>query len=536
MFRRGDVAVVRSTGERVTIFCPEPDLHWIVERMQELPPQVVGAAAGVPGLRFVSVPEDDLRMYCPPMEIPRGSGVDGYLELLKVQHFDLNGHFYVPDAPDDHAARVLCPAMVSGTLSEHQRWALAEGRTITFLPVLDRCPTCRQSLSCESDGNFLRIASACPYPRGAPPTEFVLDVPSGKLVVANDLRFWFRSKVGDSQIRPADTTVAYADAGLAHAFVGNSDPELCRHASEPDTYLVVSTEIVFDDDDVPLQGPPGWEEVGEVVATISTDLWWYSMCDRDEFERRCLRYGGNLERAGAAVVSVRPGRYRFRHPASPDTYGSTRCFATIEWIGPSGDPRDYLAEYDTYRISAAEYVRKHVAEYPTLYAGGSVPYAAMSLAQRRSAWQRVCDHLFCTIGNGIDWNENGVPEDAGDGGGSEPCPEFRARYRWYPLCEHSAVVAAAGIRPAKFRSARQRKVLDPTFAEVAFRVLESIISFGVASSQPRHDVRATMRLAVECYRALAVRYPEQAASDYVGWLSDGGRVERWIEAFEVDAG
>lgn len=74
--------------------------------------------------------------------------------------------------------------------------------------------------------------------------------------------------------------------------------------------------------------------------------------------------------------------------------------------------------------------------------------------------------------------------------------------------------------------------------KLAFRVLESVISFGMKVMDSGHSrdvygARGRMLLAVERYRELMQQYPEQADPEYVGWLSQEGRAEAWVARFDL---
>ena len=277
---------------------------------------------------------------------------------------------------------------------------------------------------------------------------------------------------------------------------------------------------------------------GERVAGVTTDLWWYSICDGAEFRRRCERFGKEPEDFRAKVVPVRPGVYRFSHDEEArridDNGDGERVYARFAWIREPDEVADLLVRYDAASVTPAAYVRAKVARWPTLYgkvarAGGrerAVPWEGMTPADRLSAWQRVADQLFCTIGGGVDWHERGFPRAEVDPGvPDEELPSFRAQFSWYPFSRG-------------YGGLFSRVPLAPGFARLAFRVLESVISFGTAVRDGERcrevsHARERMRLAVRRYRELAEQYPAEVDPDYAAWLAEEGRAEAWVEGFDL---
>jgi hypothetical protein len=150
----------------------------------------------------------------------------------------------------------------------------------------------------------------------------------------------------------------------------------------------------------------------------------------------------------------------------------------------------------------------------------------MTAEDRHHSWQRVADHVLCTIGGGVEWHEKGFPRAKVDPSvpDVEP-PTFREQYNWYPFSK-------------PYGGLYEPKTLTPSFAKLAFRVLESIISFGMTVRDGEHSrevrhVRERMLAAVKRYRELAERHPEHADPEYVAWLSEKGRAEAWVGSFPL---
>lgn len=192
------------------------------------------------------------------------------------------------------------------------------------------CYTCGEEIVFKTDGLTVSSQSSCSYPNGIPLT-FELNVPSGTMIVANDLRCHFDFAGDDYDINTrigcVRTTKAMEAIGCAHAFVGNSCPGMYK--VRENTFTISCGGYDYEkDEDV--------EPEGILVASIITDLWWYSIVDADEFEKRdCDKCH---DEDYVTRVKVQPGVYRFTHfqhldheedESSPFTY------TKIEWISPA---------------------------------------------------------------------------------------------------------------------------------------------------------------------------------------------------------
>lgn len=402
---------------------------------------------------------------------------------------------------------------------------------------LRACPLCgKDDFTTETNGAVLRIAGPpCEFASGFPLTEWDLNVPSGKLVVADDLRGVFPLPGGDdSDIGNAvgcrRTALAYAANGLAHAYVGNTCPGVFRCADG--TFKIASEPNGEEwNGDKYVKVEPPHEFDGEEVARIGTDLWWYSICDYAELMRRRERFK-NARDVAFEIVDVKPGVYRFRH--DEEAYkrdGSGECiFSKFEWVREPDPVQDFLARYDAVDVNANAYVQAQVTRWPTLYgktngrrSGKVVPWSDMTEEDRAASWGAVADSLLCA--GDTEWHEKGFPRANVDPAvpDAEP-PQFRAQHHWAQLSEsHDGLFV---------------RKLSPSFAKLAFRVLESIISFGTGvrdgdRSRDVRDARQQMLVAAQRYRELAKKYPEQADPDYIAWLSQEGRTEAWVENFDL---
>lgn len=412
------------------------------------------------------------------------------------------------------------------------------------LSGLRTCSYCgEEDFPTETNGQVVRFAGEpCKFPNGLPLTEWELNVPSGKLVVANDLRELF--PLPEDEGADINTTMgcrltalAYAANGMSHAFVGNSCPGvykcgdgLFKIANEPqdEKYDAKSKKMVK------VEPAPKFE--GKRVAGICTDLWWFSICDHAEFQRRIKRFKQKAADFSIETVTLKPGVYRFHHDEEARSHdGPEECVYTrFEWVREPDPVQNFLTQYEEVEVNANAYVQAQVARWPTLYGTAdslnekatTIPWSRMSEEQRLHAWQRVADQVLCTIGGGVEWHEKGFPRAKVDASVPDvDPPSFRAQQHWYPFSK-------------PYGGLFEPKTLAPSFVKLAFRVLESVISFGTDVRDGEHSrevryVRERMLVAVKRYRELAKQYPELADPEYVAWLGQKGRAEAWVENFEL---
>lgn len=477
--------------------------------------------------------------------------------VLARMSLDWNGHWKNGEALDPvfkserSKELLLSPRALSKEDAEALLQAVKAGKRLDhWVPVdaaglrlsLSNCHYCGENnFGLETNGQVLRIEGAsCEFSKGMPPSEFELNVPSGKLVVANDLRELFPLLEDDFNVNTLwgcrQTTLAYAAIGMAHAIVGNSCPGVFQ--CEDGTFKIANPPP-----DEHWNGK-AWVEVrpkplfdGKKVASITTDLWWYSLCDYDDFKRRCRYFKHKVKDFHIKVVKVVPGVYRFQHDDEARGHrGRDECvFARFKRVRKADKVKDFLASYKEAEVNPHAYVLAQVKQWPTLYGkvkeGSSgketpIPWGKMTPRDQLLSWQRVADQVFCTIGSGTEWHEKGFPLAKVDQGVPDiDPPSFREQFHWYPFS-------------APYGGLYEPKVLTPSFAKLAFRVLESIISFGMTVNDGAHSreviyTRQRMLAAVKRYRQLAKEHPTEADPEYVTWLNEKGRAEAWVENFDL---
>ena len=534
MFKPGDSAKVKSDGRIVTVESGAPSGgKWPVvtsagtfeetELVQAHPSVLEAAKARSHSENLIEQVRQDI-----------SAGADSKMsfelrgeleEALQKMSMDFNGHWKNGKALTEfsrylrYVTRNCMSAQEAQDLVQAHKdnkplneWVSLDG--LGLGSSLRSCSHCGESyFSLETNGISIRISGEpCKFANGMPLTEWELNVPSGKLVVANDLRRIFpleddRFNVNEL-IGCRQTALAYAENGMAHAFVGNTCPGVYKCG---DGLFKIANEPYEDADP-----RPPFE--GERVAGICTDLWWYSICDHNEFKKRLKHFKRKASEFNVGIVNVKPGVYRFRHNEEARAYeGPGECIYThFEWMREPDPVVDYIAKYENVEVNPNSYVHSLVDKYPTLY--GNVV--------NEHAWHRMADSVFCTLGSGVEWHPKGFPTARVDESipDVEP-PSFRAQHFWYPFAEPYGGL----FEPQK---------LSPSFAKLAFRVLESIISFGihVHESDGKRDVRevrSRMLIAVKKYREFAQKYPDQADPEYVAWLSQKNRAETWVKNFDL---
>ncbi|MCX4682353.1 hypothetical protein OG413_45040 [Streptomyces sp. NBC_01433] len=168
-----------------------------------------------------------------------------------------------------------------------------------------RCAICGIYPKLRVTDDSVEVQDPCPYPNGIT-TDITLIVPSGKLLVTDDLRpvyDWQDDAAADynTALGQAQVVEAMAAIGCAYGPVRNSCPGLYR--TGPDSYIIASPRCDEDDN-------PSLPE-DTCLASICTDLWAYSIADFEHWKAQ----GGNPDELGwsDSVIDVAPGTYRFTH-------------------------------------------------------------------------------------------------------------------------------------------------------------------------------------------------------------------------------
>ncbi len=402
-----------------------------------------------------------------------------------------------------------------------------------------QCHYCGESLKLATDGKTLLIVGdPCPFPGGIDHHDFELNVPSGVLVVANDLRHWYPipcdRDINDLQGK-IQMTEDYAKAGLAMGFVGSSSPDLMRVKKAKDKFVIASyLSKIWDEEggkEVKNPVPNPW---GKTLAHICTDLWWYSVADGDDFTQRLAYYSPDTSledwasEYGQSLVKVKPGVYRFRW--YPDADEDSPLYTSIDWVRPPDPVVDLLSQSKAEKLTALECCIQEALDSPTLY----FPQRVGSDYDDRLTWEelaqdsklhaiaRAADHLMCVIGGGVDWHENGharmrISEQArlyaGEISVEGIVPPFAGENHWYPFSAgYGGLCLGAGVSGSRNTEVVR---LNDSFAMLALNIVQNFLQYPPKPQLNREaypprfgvkEVRDRMLLALECYRGIRKNY------------------------------
>lgn len=325
----------------------------------------------------------------------------------------------------------------------------------------EECTDCGRMVDFETNGKVVRaIGKPCKYPNGIPEYSVQIDVPSGELVFANDLRAFFPVYDYFNVNLKSETkrcTEAYSKEQCAHVYVGNSCPSVHR-LDERSLVLGVYADgadgEVWDEKKEDFVKIPEKEATkrrlpGEYVASVCTDLWWYSACDLSILKERFEHFNKNPEftwdqlMKHCDVVKVEPGRYEFsarKHLCDDSNFDEPAVYSRIRRVGPAKRKRAKIAAPPAYGV---EDTLAHMKRsYPNLY-----PHRYLALS-----------HLFCTIGGGYRWVNGILLNDKVKGRGKAewaPVPEGE-KVSFYPISEYSKCLNVPGdVRPDWLEAVRE---------------------------------------------------------------------------------
>lgn len=384
------------------------------------------------------------------------------------------------------------------------------------------CLNCNWDGTYTFDGKTFFATEQCAHPNGIENITIDLNIPSGKMVFANDLRKWFRVHT-DYNINNNggifDTIKAYEKVGMAHGFVGNSCPSVYKVDKE--NLSISSYGMPVDEED---RGDEDkWiHPVGKEVGGICTDLWWYCIVDLEDFKRRFFDMGGTAEDfkneiKHCDIVNVKPGVYRILHNFIDDDncIGKPTNYAIISWARKP-EVSSLYEEYNKLNYTIGQCYLATMAEYPSLYG-----FEACELPKHLSVTDRIAKLLTYPVDrleNSVaafysrvfyneregDWHSNGwgcscnIPKDMPD----FKLPPLTTSHAWYPTSKESSILYAASRKG-------NRLPLNESFLNAAYQVIYSILEFGVKPffNPPRDiEMKKSIEIAEECLRGLSEHY------------------------------
>ncbi len=449
------------------------------------------------------------------------------LEVLSKLPMDVCGHFMGGLASDlftSHLRDQLFMPKVSHLDIEDIRALLSASRDGVPLdrwlgvmigqPYL-HCPYCDDSSVMETNGVELRFKTRCPNSAGLPTTRVRVNVPSGRLLVLSEEMSseLFKLPPGkkydvNRSLDRLKRSIRFAEVGLAQFWIA--------YYADPSIFELGDGELV-----IALAGHEDHAPITPEKALVPRlpEGPWVSLCDLDEYEARCSYFNITPITASLKQVAVSPGEYEFEYRPPRGPYHAE---VKIRKVGPPLPHRDLLKSWRDIRITPSQWV---ASNYQKRYPGSTPPsWGSMTPKQRLTAWAREAEYIFF-VKRYDAWHEGMFPicelsEDAADVG---PVPQLRFQSWWW---YHDVM-------------GRFPKRMSPEFAELAFRVLESIVSFGPVVRADQGKVRKVgqarelMREALRELRGLVARYPAQADPEYAWWLSEGTRADEWVENFPL---
>jgi hypothetical protein len=413
------------------------------------------------------------------------------------------------------------------------------------------CPFCGKRLKFETNGKEIHVAgNPCPCPEGIDYVDIELNVPSGKIVVDDDLRDWYKADVDRYEISTTHGVgmwiKTYATIGVAMGFVGNTSPSLYKNKDK----IVIGNK----------RGKSRGNRWGREVAGVCTDLWWYSIADSEDFKRRLEHYTPDitlddwLKHWSHSSVKVRPGVYRIRWYSDQSQADKSELFAEMEWIREPDPVVDHLAAHKSERLTALECCIQAVLNWPTLHLperrddyDDRLSWEETTLEQKQSALERAANSFMCEL-SGVEWHENGHPlmmvgeeakrlarEISPDG----VVPLFTEQCGWYPFSEGYGGLARAADIQNKYRTTPTIH-LNETFVKLALNVAGNYLLFPPKPELNRQawppfyrteEVRNRMKLALRAYRALREKYSVEPMDPQYDEYFMGSAGDTYVEEY-----
>lgn len=234
---------------------------------------------------------------------------------MKAYDIDQKGHQYTRHEQVDMSMLAPIARLMEGK---------DEGRRLIFESMLPRiagfhssCAMCDAwtSLIFDHEAKTITAKTECPFKDGIT-TTFQVGIPSGVMVVANDLRdvFGVPREFGDgmasynSHMGQSEFMLGIATHfGFAYGPVGNTSPGLYRTA----TGYEIANPAYDEDTDEWLE-----EDNNPLLAQVITDLWAYCIADARAFQAaqsRSIQAGHGPFQGQYTMVPVEPGTYEFVH-------------------------------------------------------------------------------------------------------------------------------------------------------------------------------------------------------------------------------
>jgi hypothetical protein len=150
---------------------------------------------------------------------------------------------------------------------------------------------------------------------------------SGEIIVENDLRRYFSEEKEDFDVNRTvgiiKTMEFYAKQGMLHGFVGNSCPGVYLSEERGEIHIGCDYDSENDTEILP-------DDTFKSVASVCTDLWWYSIVDLAEFKKN----NPDVDTSDFTIVKIPAGIWELSHKygISEIGYHENLPYATLKKI------------------------------------------------------------------------------------------------------------------------------------------------------------------------------------------------------------
>src|SRR6185436_16510539 len=425
------------------------------------------------------------------------------------------------------------------------------------------CQHCGEDIEFIFDGEIITTEATCQFPKGVKEVTIELNIPSGVMVFANDLRKWFPVQFDYNVNRDAGilkTILAYEKVGMAHGFVGNTCPGVYQINNQRLSISAGCCDIgeeTWDDeqqDYVPMTENKAVEitPAGNRVGSICTDLWWYSVVDYEDFKRRFLDMGGSLKnfkryiKNKCDVVGVQPGLYHFLHFFNVDddweTHKTRRVpnhYALISWAGVSRE-EDLYAKYKSINYTIGQCWLATVTTWPSLFGFKDEDFPrSLSMKEKASKIQtfpieqieksvaHFYSRTFCNFGRN-DWHPSGwgchvpIPLDTPD----FSLPPMTSKHYWHDMDRKYCGLYLAGTGEESYLGG-QIYTLNESFLRSAYDVAYAILkfeckedSYNRTSEQHLRHEEKQKEIALESHSNLNKKFPGTIPNNCKDFLNE----------------
>lgn len=202
--------------------------------------------------------------------------------------------------------------------------------------IYEHCGECGEQIEFMYDGETIYVVhkdstdltKPCTAAGGIGSYKCTLDVPSGQIVFANNLRSLVPEANKDRYVNFNSeiklSSLDYAEHGVSYGFTGNTCPSVIQKGNT----IVIGNDNWEDSDRLPIIK-------GKEIGSICTDLWWYCAMDYDLFHRLAKEKEWSderIKRTIECVATVEKGTYEVTHYLLQDTWEDGAVFAEFNKV------------------------------------------------------------------------------------------------------------------------------------------------------------------------------------------------------------